>query len=74
MSTFDIKTKFSSLKLESITVIKLKAIAKHLGVKGYNKLRKAESIHKLETHPDVIEQVDGNTQKCNKIIAYQCNS
>ena len=43
--------------MENITVINLKAIAKQRGIKGYYKLRKAELIHNLETHPDVIEQV-----------------
>ena len=44
---FDIKTKFSSLKMENITVINLKAIAKQRGIKGYYKLMKSELIHKL---------------------------
>ena len=39
-----LKNKFSSLKMDSITVIKLKAIEKQCGIKGYYKLRKAESI------------------------------
>ena len=43
--------------MDNITVIKLKALAKQRGIKAYNKLRKAELIHKLETHPDVNEQV-----------------
>ena len=43
--------------MNNITVIELKAITKQLGIEGYYKLRKAELIHKLETHPDVIEQV-----------------
>ena len=54
---WNLKTKFSSLKMSNITVIQLKAIAKHHGIKGYYKLRKAELIHKLEALPEVNEQV-----------------
>ena len=36
-------------KMENHTVVKLKAIAKERGSKGYYKLRKAELIHALET-------------------------
>ena len=54
---FDLNTKFSSLKINNITVIKLKAIAKQHDTEGYYKLRKAELIHKLEAHPEVNEQV-----------------
>ena len=43
--------------MNNITVIVLEALAKQCGIKGYHKLRKAELIHKLETHPDVNEQV-----------------
>ena len=43
--------------MNNITVIELKALAKQRGIKCYYKLRKAELIHKLETHPDVNEQV-----------------
>ena len=43
--------------MDNITVIKLKALAKQRGIKFYYKLRKAEFIHKLETHPDENEQV-----------------
>ena len=43
--------------MDSITVIKLKALAKQRGIKGYYKLRQAELIQKLEAHPDVNEQV-----------------
>ena len=51
---FDLKTKYCSLKMNNITVINLKALAKQRDIKGYYKLRKAiELIHKLETHPDV---------------------
>ena len=46
--------KFSSLKMNNITVIELKALAKQ---RGYHKLRKAEFIHKLKARPDVNEQV-----------------
>ena len=43
--------------MNNITVIKLKTRAKQRGIKGYYKLRKAELIQKLETLPDVNEQV-----------------
>ena len=43
--------------MDSITVIKLKTIAKHRDIKGYYKLRKAELIQKFEALPDVNEQV-----------------
>ena len=43
--------------MDNITVIKLKILANHRGIKGYYKLRKAELIQKLEVHPDVNEQV-----------------
>ena len=39
--------------MDNITVIKLKALAKPRGIKGYYKLRKAEMLQKLEGHPDV---------------------
>ena len=54
---FYLKTKFSSLKMNNITVIEMKAIAKPHGIEGYYKLRKAELIQKLEAHPDVNEQL-----------------
>ena len=57
MDSFGIKTKYCSLKMNNITVIELKALAKQSGIKGYYKLRKAELIHKLETNADVNEQV-----------------
>ena len=43
--------------MNNITVIKLKTRAKQRDIKGYYKLRKAELIQKLETLPDVNEQV-----------------
>ena len=43
--------------MDNITVIKLKALAKQRGIKGYYKLRKAELIQKFEVYPDVNEQV-----------------
>ena len=52
-----LKKKYSSLKINNITVIKLKALAMQRGIKGYYKLRKAELIDKLKAHPDVNEQV-----------------
>ena len=54
---FHLETKFSLLKMNNITVIELKAIAKQRGIKGYYKLRKAELIHKLKALPEVNEQV-----------------
>ena len=53
---FDLKTKFSSLKMNNITVNELKAIAKKRGIEGYYKLRKAELMHKLKALPEVNEQ------------------
>ena len=50
---FDLKTKFSSLKTNHITVIELKAIVIQHGIEGYYKLRKAE----LEALPEINEQV-----------------
>ena len=50
---FDLKTKFFSLKMNNITVIELKVIAKQGGIEGYYKLRKAEFIHKLEAVTEV---------------------
>ena len=55
----DLKTQFSSLKMNKNTVIELKATAKQRGIEGYYKLRKAELIHKLKTHKQVNEQVPG---------------
>ena len=52
----DLKTKFSCLKMNNITVIELKAIAKKRGIEVY-KLRKDELTHKLEALPEVNEQV-----------------
>ena len=43
--------------MDTITVIKLKVLAKQRGIKGYYKLRKAEWIQQLEDHPDVNEHV-----------------
>ena len=54
---FDLKTTFSSLKMNNITVIELKAIAKQHGIEGYYKLRKVELIHNFEALPEVTEQV-----------------
>ena len=65
--------------MDNINVIKLKAIAKQHGIKGYYSIRKAEFIQKLEAHVDVNEQVlipvVRNTQKHKKKISeYQRNS
>ena len=43
-----LKKKFSSLKMDNITVVKLKTRAKKRDIKVYYKLRKAELIHALE--------------------------
>ena len=53
----DLKKKYSPLKMYNITVIKLNALAKQHGIKGYYKLRKTELIQKLDAHPDVNDQV-----------------
>ena len=42
--------------MDYITVIKLKALANQRGIKGYDKLRKAELIQKLEAHPDEMSK------------------
>ena len=57
MDSFLFKEKITSLKMNNITVINVKALTKWRGIKGYYKLRKAELIQKLECHPDVNEQV-----------------
>ena len=54
---FDLKTTFSSLKMNNVTVIELKAFAEEHGIDGYYILSKAELIHKLEALPDVNEHV-----------------
>ena len=41
--------------MENNTVVKLKAIAKDRGIRGYYKLRKAELIHTLEA-TKLVEQ------------------
>ena len=57
MDNIGLKKKYSSLKIDNNTVIKLQTLAKQRGIKGYYKLRKAELIQKLEAHSDVNEQV-----------------
>ena len=57
MDSIGLKKKIYSLKIVNITVIKLKALAKQRGIKGYCKLRKAEVIQKLEAYPDVNDQI-----------------
>ena len=47
MDNIGLKKKYSSLKIDTITVIKLKTLAKQRGIKGYYKLRKAELIQKI---------------------------
>ena len=55
--------------MDNHTVIKLKTLAKQRGIKGYNKLRKAELIQKLGFNTGVR-----NIEKQNKISEYQRNS
>ena len=57
MDNTGLKKQYSSLKIDNITVIKLKTLAKQRDIKGYYKLRKVELIQKLEAHSDVNEQV-----------------
>ena len=52
-----LKNKYSSFTMDNIAVIRLKALAKQRGIKGYYKQRKAELIQKFEAHPDVNERV-----------------
>ena len=53
----DLNTKFSSLKMNNITVNNLKVIAKQRDFNGYYKPRKAELIHKFEALPEVNVQI-----------------
>ena len=55
IDNIDLKKKYSSLKMDNITVIKLKTLAKQRGIKSYYKLRKTELIQKLEADSDVNE-------------------
>ena len=57
MDNIGLNKKYSSLKMDNITVIKLKTLAKQRGSKGYYKFRKAELIQKLQVNPDINEQV-----------------
>ena len=57
MDNIGLKKKYSSLKMDKITVIKLKTLAKQRGIKSYYKLTKAELIQKLKAHSDINEQV-----------------
>ena len=57
MDNIVLNKKYSSLIGYSITVIKLKALAKQRGIKGYYKFRKADVIQKLEAHPDINEEI-----------------
>ena len=57
MDKICLKNEYSSLKMDSITVTKLKALAKQRRIEGYYKRRKAELIRKLEAHSNVNEQV-----------------
>ena len=42
MDHIGLKKKYSSLKMDYITLVKLKTLEKQRGIKGYYKLRKAE--------------------------------
>ena len=44
MDNIGLKKKYSSIEMENVTVIKLKALAKQRGIKRYYKLRKAALI------------------------------
>ena len=57
MECIGLKRKYSPLKMDNITVIQLKALAKQPDINGYYKLRNAEFVQKLEAHPHVNEQV-----------------
>ena len=57
IDSIGLNKKYSSLKTDNITVIKLKALANQSGFTGYYNLRKDELIQKLEAHPGVNEQV-----------------
>ena len=46
MENIGLKNAYSSLKIDNITILKLKALAKQRGIKGYYKFRRAELIHK----------------------------
>ena len=52
MDNFCLKKNCCSLKMDNLTVSKLKPLAKQRGIKCYYKLRKAELIQKWEAHPD----------------------
>ena len=56
MDNIGLRKMYSSIKIDNVTVIKLKALARQHAIKGYYKLRKAELIQKCEAHPDVNEQ------------------
>ena len=75
MENLGLKIKNSSLKMDSITVIKQKALTKQRDIKGYYKLGKAELMQQLEAHPDVIKASFNPgiryTQKHDKISEYQ---
>ena len=47
MDNVDLKKEYSSLKMDSTTVIKMKTLAKQRGIKGYYKLRKADLMQKI---------------------------
>ena len=59
--------------MDNINVITLKALAKQRVIKGYNKLRKAEWVQKVEAHPDQVLilglEIPRNTTKSVNTIA-----
>ena len=57
MDNIGLGKKYCSLKMDDMSVIKLKTSAKLRGIKGYYKRRKGELLQKLEAHSDVNEQV-----------------
>ena len=57
MDNIGLKKTYSPLKMDNITIMKLKDIAKQRDIIGYYKLTNAELIQKLEAHPDVNVQV-----------------
>ena len=56
MDNIGLRKMYSSIKIDNVTVIKLKALARQRAIKGYYKLRKAKLIQKLEANPDVNGQ------------------
>ena len=57
MDNIGFKKKYCSLKMDNITVIKLKTLANSVVLKVTINSKKAELIQKFEAHSDVNEQV-----------------